>query len=218
MPFKALTINTTKLVSPEYLPEGANIRDPRNMKKESIVAFFAHIKQRQDQYGADNSFRFQKVLGKHQETIEASYPTPPDQIYTSPRKQKGKQKARTALGLRQTGSAQGASAQNVSAQDAPHQPAQGTSAPGNHLTLIDQASMAKLLRQGHAPVPPVNGPNDGDPQYAVPVTALNLLEHPPIIGGDGIPVDPALLSVRPVAPKPRYRREPDLRLRTQSEK
>ena len=192
------------------------------------MAFFAHIKQRQDQHGTDNSFRFQKVLGKHQETIDASYPTPRDQIYTSPRKQKGKEKAGPMLGLRHTESAQGASAlhkpaQNVSAQDvsSSHQLAQGTSARGNHLTLIDQASMAKLLRQGHAPVPPVNGPNDGEPQYAVPVTALNLLEHPPIINGDGIPVDPALLSVHPVAPRPRHRshrREPNLQLRTQPEK
>jgi hypothetical protein len=188
VPFKALAIDTTKFVLPEYLPEGITICDPRNMKKDAIQSFFTHIKQRQDKQGAENTFRFKIALGKHHEIVEAHYPTQRD-IQASPRKRKGKEKA---------------TAPNNTAPNstAPNNPAQ-TSAPDG-MMMINQALMARLLDQGYPSISPFNGPNDGDPQYAVPVADLERLNFLEVPARSSIPLDPVLLSDHHVAPRPKY--------------
>ena len=226
VPMNALATNTTDFVSAEYLPNAITICDPRNMRKEDIQSFFGHIKQRQDQYGAENAFRFRKALGRDQEHLEINYPDPVplhhDHGQQSPRKLpkkrgKGKAKGPTLTpGTMPSGiSAPDTPAPNTPAPDtpapdtpAPDTPAPGTSAPhisapGTSaqpstpaefdvpMTIIGQAAMMTLVAKGHPPVLPLNGPNDGDPQYAVPVLALPLpsndAEQP------NVPIDPALL-------------------------
>jgi hypothetical protein len=245
VPFKAVAIDTTKFVSPEYLPEGFTMCDPRNMKKDAIRSFFTHIKERQDKQGAENSFRFKKALGKHHETVETHYPTGQwDQMQVSPRKQKEKEKTTTMV----TESAQHRPARHTLAPhnpaphaSAPHNPAPQASAPldpaphtlaphnpaphasaPDGMAIINQAMMAQLLDRGYPSMAPVNGPHDGDPQYAVPVAELrrlNSLEVPAKSNYDSIPVDPALLPDRPVAPRPRYSRNtPATRSQTRTSK
>jgi len=110
-------------------------------------------------------------------------------VQTSPKKQhtrKGKEKATTALET---------TAPNTMAPNemAPNLTAPNDMAPKTALlismsaatgtfqdadapmTIIDQGSMMVLVAQGYLSVPLLNGPNDGDPQYTVPMAALRRL-------------------------------------------
>jgi hypothetical protein len=195
------------------------------MKKDAIQSFFTHIKKQQDEQGAENAFRFKRALGKHHEIVEAHYPTTErDQIQASPRKRKGKEKATAPNTPAPNTPAPNTPASNTPAPNTPasNNPAPNTPAPPqtsapDGMMIINQALMAQLLDQGYPSISPFNGPNDGDPQYAVPVAdlgRLNLLEVP---ARSSIPVDLVLLSDHHVAPRPRYKTNtPDTRLRTRT--
>ena len=218
VPFSSLTTNTMEFVSPEYLPEDLSIRDPRNMKKHEIQSFFAHIKHRQDHHGAENAFRFIKALGKNQETLGTDYPDTTHltqaQVQLLPKKRKGKEKAPDAVALNTRKSALNTrtSALNTDVTSALDEPAPTDTSHNDDapMAIIDQASMMALVAQGYPPVPPLNGPNDGDPQYAVPTATLqklNLQALPSRSNAgrhEDMPVDPLL-----VAPRRRHTRNAD---------
>ena len=61
VPYQHLEKNMSQCVMSEYLPAilaGFIIRDPRNMKKADIQAFFEHVKLREQEHGVECAFRF----------------------------------------------------------------------------------------------------------------------------------------------------------------
>ena len=93
------------------------------------------------------------------------------------------------------------------APSAHHQPTADSA-----MTIIDQASMASLIADGYPPAPLLNGPNEGDPMYAVPTADLRRLNMLSLAfrsepeQHDDIPIDPDLLSGSQVATRRRSSR------------
>jgi hypothetical protein len=75
VPFKMLLANVSTFIAPEYLPANFEIRDPRNMLKDTIQDFFDHVFRRQMQHGRRNAFAF-KVVKTGSGLIPAKYPEP----------------------------------------------------------------------------------------------------------------------------------------------
>ena len=75
IPFKAIADRTSLFISPEYLPAGFKLRDPRNMHKSVIEDFFDHILQRQTAQGPERAFRFKAIKARDGSASLAHYPT-----------------------------------------------------------------------------------------------------------------------------------------------
>ena len=74
-PFERISANPSEFIDAEYLPTGITLKDPHNMKLESIVAFFKHVAEREAAHGVPNAFRFKAVLNsrKKGKLIPARY-------------------------------------------------------------------------------------------------------------------------------------------------
>jgi hypothetical protein len=95
VPFSSLAADTSKFISSSYLPESFFIRDPRNLKKGHIEAFFSHLKARQAKYGVEDTFCFHQYKGKGEEYYEARYPKALDvqqEGQASPKKRQAKKR------------------------------------------------------------------------------------------------------------------------------
>ena len=217
-------------MSQAYLPESFIICNPRNLKKHEIQSFFQHLKVQQDVHGAKDAFQFSKYKGNDCECHDAGYPKTAglqqEPARASPRKhnaKKGKEKVSAHAMALDTmapkmlalyAPAPNLSAPETSAQNtvAPDTAAQSKMSTGFMLAVaeapmvINQASMMALVAQGYLPVPLLNGPNKGEPQYMVPALALRMLNllapsHADAVPGSDITVDPP-----PVAPRHRHGR------------
>lgn len=83
-----------------------------------------------------------------------------------------------------------------------HSPIGPRQSQGDSLTLVGQSMANELIAHGYSLEHPVNGPNDGYPQYMVPVSALaslptDMTDYGAGQGGDLIPIDPILLANTP---------------------
>jgi hypothetical protein len=65
VPYRKLEEEWSNFAKPQYFPPGFIIKDPRNLKKEQILSFLHHVKNRQDLYGAEDAFRFSHYLTKN---------------------------------------------------------------------------------------------------------------------------------------------------------
>ena len=71
VPYAELMANPRDFVEPKYLPRGWKFKDPRNMTKDEILAFFQHVQQREEVHGAKDAFRFCKYrMKKEMHTAE----------------------------------------------------------------------------------------------------------------------------------------------------
>jgi hypothetical protein len=193
------------------------------MKKHEIQSFFAHVKHWQEQHGAENAFCFAKALGKNQEFHETHYPDAaglqedqPQLLLKKQNTKKGKEKA-LEMAARHTRSSAQSMSQFTSAlapdgltpTSAPNDTALNTALKADpSMAIIDQASMMVLMSRGYPLLPPLNGPNDSDPQYAVPVATLqkSKLQLLPSRIDTQQPTDPALLSDYAAGPSRRQTR------------
>jgi len=55
-PFKALGDHLSSFVSPECRPANIDLKNPCNMHKEDIQAFFKHVTAQQELYGPELAF------------------------------------------------------------------------------------------------------------------------------------------------------------------
>lgn len=74
VPYGKLVDNQREFIDPKYCPRRFIFKDPRNMTKSDIIQFCEHVKQRQEEHGVEEAFRFLKYWnGK--EMIAVAYGT-----------------------------------------------------------------------------------------------------------------------------------------------
>jgi hypothetical protein len=61
VPYQAVAQDTPAYVSAEYIPAGVSLTQPRNMLKNTLLRFFAHMMDRQQLNGPHSAFRFRSV-------------------------------------------------------------------------------------------------------------------------------------------------------------
>jgi hypothetical protein len=72
IPFTHLVNNLHTYIHRKYLPPGILFRDPRNMTKPDILAFFDHVRSRQETHGVAEAFSF-KVYHNGTDIVLADY-------------------------------------------------------------------------------------------------------------------------------------------------
>jgi hypothetical protein len=205
VPYSSLAEDTLKFVDAKYMPTGFNICDPRNLKKKQLQSFFEHIQSRQTTQSADQVFRFshfqtrrhsqlQKALYGDQEVIPAVMSS-----NARPARQKAKDNTRghdKDLENFQSTAASGHNLTDIASSETSNiAPSQEST------TIINQRQMSRLLPHGYLTPIPINGPNDGPPQYEVPVETLDILSvpTPELPSTDlNLPGSPNMLAVDPV--------------------
>lgn len=178
------------------MPTGFLMRDPRNLKKKDLQNFLEHIQSRQRTQSANEVFRFghferrsqlHKALYSDEEERPLAAVTPRN---TRPARQKSKRN--TGKHDKDHEDSQSRSTAAVHTSDTTgHELAdiassESGSAAEQSTIIIDQSQMSRLISHGYPTSIPINGPNEGPPQYQVPVEALGLLSvlTPKLPGSD----------------------------------
>uniref|UniRef100_A0A8H7XP18 Uncharacterized protein n=1 Tax=Psilocybe cubensis TaxID=181762 RepID=A0A8H7XP18_PSICU len=60
-PYKAIELNQSKFISPEYLPPRFKLKRPRFLDLEDLRKLFTHLRSRQETFPLSQVFRFRKV-------------------------------------------------------------------------------------------------------------------------------------------------------------
>jgi hypothetical protein len=200
VPFGSLKDSSDDFIDDRYVPEDFIWKDPRNMTKATILRLFEHIRMRQERYGPENAFRFRQYCNGGGMVI-AEYGTRANDEKAADRARK--QKASRGRSKKGKGKATAAIARNRSEAHT-HDPTEAhpqdessitQSAEHDNNDMIDPAllhnhevdqgiivndiQMQVLLSHGYPPAIPINGPNDGPPQYQFPTSALDILNQPP---------------------------------------
>lgn len=204
-----MRIDTSSFIAQEYLPDGVVLQDPRNMHLNDIRKFLRHCYSRQAESGPESAFRFSLYVGRKRKQLSADYPDTSNKERNRRKKKKGKGKQRED-------SLEGLIQIDQSEEPLPVTEEQNTN-PGpsnirlqtisgtrNGLVRIDMGQMLKLKDMGYEALGPVNGPNEGYPEYEVPTAVLAMLKRAPhpsepesAMRHDTIPdsvIDPALLE------------------------
>jgi len=245
IPYAHLMANTKDFVESKYLPGGWKFKDPRNMTKEEILAFFRHVQQREEMHGARDAFRFCKYR-MNKQMVGAEYGV--DTNVEAARQKALRAKAARDAKKRKnenSGNVESGHGSNLAAQRPddrpignddldgllPFETGSGTGDASSHSTNVNRsntrlvtqpqlmdpnidprlqhplseadpqaesgvldipvmhmirvngAEMTELIRKhGHQPIPPANGPNEGQPEYEVPAAAAALLKRTPHVG------------------------------------
>ncbi|KAJ3551496.1 hypothetical protein NP233_g13069 [Leucocoprinus birnbaumii] len=74
VPFLTLEENASLFIEEEYLPASFAMKDPHNLRKEAIEAFFDLVRKRQMEKGESDSFRFHAYEVEKGELVPAEYP------------------------------------------------------------------------------------------------------------------------------------------------
>jgi hypothetical protein len=72
-PYKEISTKQTLFIDNKYLPKKTKIKQPRNLSKLEIHHIFKHISQRQEQYGAEDAFKF-KHIKRNKNILISQYP------------------------------------------------------------------------------------------------------------------------------------------------
>jgi hypothetical protein len=187
VPFGSLKQNRDKFIEDEYWSTHVVIGDPHNMRKEEIQKFLHHVRERQRIHGPHNAFRFQAY--QRQKKFHTSlYPTTDSQ---EPQEASDDdmigvaipESAETPVEAVQEWCLKPATFAEPPATNPETQPLAIDPAliglGGRDMVMVNEATMASLRSTGLVGVLPINGPNEGQPLYAVPADALTLLnsEH-----------------------------------------
>jgi hypothetical protein len=194
-----MTKDTRSFIADEYRPPGIRFQDPRNMSLNDIRQVLQHCYGRQAESGPSLAFRFQLFVGARRKHLNAVYPDP-----TNPgpknadknrrqKKDKGKQREDVLEGLlRIDNSLEPPTANLVESLSQPkktpnvgepskqrNQKAFDPQTSGlneNDLVRIDMEQMLQLKNMGYEAVGPINGPNDGYPEYEVTTAIFQVLQ------------------------------------------
>jgi hypothetical protein len=199
------------------------------MHLDDIRNALKHCYSRQAESGPESSFRFSQFIGPKRQRLFALYPDPSPLVPSNSnknrrkKKDKGKQREDPLEGLFQIdelvegpiGDQGNVNQQSTNPTAAgPSNPTQNMSerptAAGSHendLVRIDMGQMLQLREMGHEVVGPINGPNEGQPEYEVRQAVLRMLTSNSRIANALIPseaemdpdpdpifIDPALLG------------------------
>jgi hypothetical protein len=165
------------------------------MSKEMILELCNHIRQRQDQYGAEDAFRFLSYFnGK--EMVEAEYGRNAEDERAAAKSKKQRKSRKESEKIQKSKTKRkGTKPIHEPRPNTPSStPFQGQIDPSllslptprtipevlldnNVGGYVDDIAMQKLIAQGYSNTIPVNGPNDGPPRYYVTAAALKLLSH-----------------------------------------
>ena len=214
-PYNTIAKDTPAFIPASYLPKGFKFRDPHNMRKDEILEFWNHIQKRQVDIGITDAFRFSHY-SKGNDRCPAIYSNA-DALESPAEGTSSAPTGKTARGKQHGRHIQHTSTSAPSHQPAPSSPRRtdlheptappvtdvipavvpGISTTG---TMIDQSQKNTLLSIGIDVGPPINGPNDGPPQYMIPAIAQMHLQPPtstpPTNDNPLSPiVDPALLNL-----------------------
>jgi hypothetical protein len=163
------------------------LKDPRNMNLEDIRKLLQHCYARQVQSGPGSAFRFALFIGPKRKQLFANYPdtsnTGGNQTEpTRRKKQKGKQRQDVLQGLLRIDESvepptptthhadqQHPSVAGPSNSHVPYSVEPQTSAASHQdaMVRIDMGQMLLMKDMGYEASGPVNGPNDGYPEYEV---------------------------------------------------
>lgn len=164
------------------------LKDPHNMTKGQLLDFLAHVDGREKKYGVLDSFRFQRYHDGRA-MVPAEYRIDVDVSDARPakRSRKGKEKevppadaatnAATNPAIYTANNAAGDTSNIdpslLAADPVPHQSSEEEDQPEPSIRRVGEVEMAVLLQFGHPPIAPINGPNDGLPQYEVTAEAYD---------------------------------------------
>jgi hypothetical protein len=170
------------------------------MGLNDIRQVLQHCYRRQAESGPSSAFRFQLFVGGRRKHLDAIYPDPknpgPKNADKNPRqkKDKGKQREDVLQGLIRIDnsvepptanliepSSQPKKNPNVGEPSKQHkqkasEPQTSAGLNQNDLVRIDMGQMLQLKNMGYEAVGPVNGPNDGYPEYEVSIAMFQVLQ------------------------------------------
>jgi hypothetical protein len=164
------------------------IKNPRNMSRESIQQILCHWYERQEEIGPESAFRFLRHVGNKNKLLLANYPRLADDSGNGGRTDRNDQdrdnrsKAKGRKGKeRQVDELDGLLPIDQMEEPVPRWHDDRSAGPsnlngfGDTLVRVDMGQMKMLRDQGHNVLGPVNGPNEGLPQYEVPRSWLQFL-------------------------------------------
>lgn len=185
---------TSAFLEEEYLPPGVIPNDPRNMHLDDVQKFLRHIYVRQAESGPELAFRFKTVLDSKRKQTLAAYPNHAGDISTdrrTRRKDKGKDRENVGdnqfRGLHRIGEEDdnpidGPDHGNSGGDSQTHsQRRDSDTLSGDKLIRIDMGQMLQLRELGYEVAGPINGPDDGFPEYEVCQELLNHLADRPTL-------------------------------------
>ena len=169
VPLNVIRHDINTFILSECLPPNIEINDPRNMSRESIQWILQHWYTRQENARAESAFRFLCYIGRGQRTFSALYPTEESK---NAKGSKGKERQVEILaGLLPM---EDLPDKNPSWHDATASCNEGRNGD-DIMVRIDMGQMKMLKVRGINVLGPVNGPNEGFPQYEVRKSALQFL-------------------------------------------
>ena len=221
VPFSTTTQETHVFAAAKYMPSGFTLRDPHNIPKDDIVAFFSHAKAREERYGAQEAFRFKTFEDKEGTRRPAIYPDPDtdlDMAMARGRKKEPTGRSGKRKALEVDPQSTSVLPTNEGATECGVMTMMSAPTEDNDLIQVDQGMMNRLITQGYPPVLPYSGPAQGEPTYLIPRSTMEeYMSRPmltpaggPTVGGSSIAIDPALLSTggegtsRPLRTSPRF--------------
>jgi hypothetical protein len=166
------------------------------MSLNDIREALQHCYQRQAESGPRSSFRFSLFVGPQRKHLFSIYPDPSNpgpsnSDKNSRKKDKGKQREDALDGLfRIDESVEPPTTDHFEpvaepqqnpllgrqAKEHHHKPSEPQRLAGNDLVRIDMGQMAQLKDMGYEVVSPVNGLNEGYPEYEVPKAVYQVLQ------------------------------------------
>jgi hypothetical protein len=186
VPFASVKSDTSQFIEDVYLPSEPIIclTDPHNMKKQEILDFLEHVKERQVRYGPEAAFRFRAYHRKHS-LHPAIYL---DKVGCGPMELDGEEVVNQVpeesheIALTQPclPSASETEVPQTTSLMASHRPATPDSiriANADGMVIVNHEQMMGLVSHGMDSLQPVNGPNEGEPHYIVPAAALMYLDR-----------------------------------------
>jgi hypothetical protein len=212
VPYGSLAKDTLKFVDAEYMPNAFVICDPRNLKKAQLQSFLKHLQSRQMTQSADQVFRFshfERRTQLHTQLHKALYGDEKEipAVMSSnarPVVEKARHNTRDHdkdLENVQSTAASHTTGCNLTDIASP----ESNNIAQESMVIIDHGQMSTLISHGYLTSIPLNGPNEGPPQYQVPVKALDILSVPTpelpdtVLDMPGSPntlaVDPVLLNI-----------------------
>jgi len=181
--------DTRHFIKDDYRPTGVRFQDPRNMALNDIREALQHCYQRQAESGPRSSFRFSQFVGPQRKHLFSIYPDPSNPNLSNPnkhprkKKDKGKQREDALDGLfRIDESVEPLTADHTQPRTEPQtnpllggrtkehdqRPTEPEESPEHDLVRIDMRQMLQLKDMGYEALGPVNGPNEGYPEYEIP--------------------------------------------------
>lgn len=203
VPYGAMKKDIAAFVPAECLPTGTVISDPRNMNLDDIRNVLQHCYTRQVNVNAESAFRFLVVIGPKRKHVHVNSPgSNGDELNSRKerrkKKGKGKELADPFVGLLKINpdptTTVGTEHPLIGSSDQ----IQSRQLP-TRLVRINMGVMVQLKEMGYPVSGPINGPNEGLPEFEVPEEWLNSLasETPAMPSEVGCAPDPRPKPIPP---------------------